>query len=70
MLPTPASTLPQSMHPSIGPRGLSLFGICNTMTIYNIVDCVPRVHHVWSKQNTIYMDNKIIMMTNDLHVPV
>ena len=25
---------------------LSLFGIYNTMTIYNIVDCVPRVHHV------------------------
>ena len=25
---------------------LSLFGIYNTMTIYNIVDCVPQVHHV------------------------
>ena len=32
---------------------LSLFG--NTMTIVNIMDCVPRVHHVWRKRNTIHM---------------
>ena len=49
---------------------LSLFGIYNTITILNIVECVPRVHHVYrtNKQNTIHMDN--MMMTNDLHVPV
>ena len=29
----------------------SVFG--NTMRVVNIVDCVPRVHHVWRKRNTI-----------------
>ena len=29
----------------------SVFG--NTMTIVNSMDCVPRVHHVWRKRNTI-----------------
>ena len=47
---------------------LSLFG--NTMTIVNIVDCVPRVHHVWRKRNTIHTNKQNIMMTDDLHVPV
>ena len=40
------------------------------MTIVNIVDCVPRVHHVRRKRNTIHMDKRNIMMTDDLHVPV
>ena len=47
---------------------LSILG--NTMTIVNIVDCVPRVHHVWRKRNTIHMDKRNIMMTDTLHVPV
>ena len=42
----------------------------NTMTILNIVDCVPRVHHVSRKLNTIHMDKRIIMMTDDIHLPV
>ena len=44
------------------------------MTIYNIVDCVPRVGSSRIEQAKyniqLYMDNKSIMMTNDLHVPV
>ena len=40
------------------------------MTIINIVDRVPRVHHVRRKQNTIHMDKRNIMMTDDLHVAV
>ena len=44
---------------------LSLFG--NKMTIVNIVDCVPRLHHVWRKQNTTHMDKRNIMVTDDLH---
>ena len=48
---------------------LSVFG--NTMTIVNSMDCVPRIHHVWRKRNTIglHMDKRnIIMMTDDLLV--
>ena len=42
----------------------------NTMTILNIVECVPRVHHVYRKRNTIHMlmDKRNITMTDDLHV--
>ena len=40
------------------------------MTIVNIVDCVPKVHHVWRKRNTIHVDKWNIMMTDDLHIPV
>ena len=28
------------------------------MTILNIVDCVPRVHHVWRKRNRIHMGER------------
>ena len=45
---------------------MSLFG--NTTILNNIVDCVPRVHHVCRKRNTIDKEN--IMMTDDLHIPV
>ena len=41
------------------------------MTILNIVDCVPRLHHgAWRKRNTTYIDKRNIMMTGDLRVPV
>ena len=43
---------------------LSLFG--NTMRILNNLDCVPRVQHVWRKRNTIHMDKRNIVMTDDL----
>ena len=37
------------------------------MTLVNIVDCVPRVHHVWRKRNTTHMVKRNIVMTDDLH---
>ena len=38
---------------------LSLFRKYNTMTILNIVSCVPRVHHVYRQRNTIHMTSEI-----------
>ena len=40
------------------------------MTIVNIVDCVPRVHNVWRKRNTIHMDKANMMMMDVLNVHV
>ena len=46
---------------------IDIFSVCyipatiDVFPILNIVDCVPRVHHVWRKRNTIHMDKRNIM---------
>ena len=58
-----AACLARTQCPSVEPSSSScssLFGkTIATMTIVNIVDCVPRVHHVRRKRQSIYRVKKV-----------
>ena len=50
MLPTPASTLPQSMHPSTGPRGWHLaLAEPPCCKVYGTWVCLEVLHSLWCR---------------------